>query len=70
MATKSASIPETLTFKVKAKSGSQRSEIRELADIFRGKIVDVGQSEIMIETALWRQGDKTHQGEDEMVTSR
>ena len=40
---------DLMLIKVKAKSGSQRSEIRELADIFRGKIVDVGQSEIMIE---------------------
>lgn len=40
---------DLMLIKVKAQSGSQRSEIRELVDIFRGKIVDVGQSEIMIE---------------------
>ena len=27
----------------------QRSEVRELVDIFRGRIVDVGQEEVMIE---------------------
>jgi acetolactate synthase I/III small subunit len=35
--------------KVKAEAGSVRSEIRELVDIFRGRIVDVGPNEIMIE---------------------
>jgi acetolactate synthase I/III small subunit len=35
--------------KVKAEAGSVRSEIRELVDIFRGRIVDVGPTEIMIE---------------------
>lgn len=35
--------------KVKAPSGGSRSEIRELVDIFRGRIVDVGPEEIMIE---------------------
>lgn len=35
--------------KVKAEAGNVRSEIRELVDIFRGRIVDVGPSEIMIE---------------------
>lgn len=32
-------------------SGPQRSEIRELADIFRGKIVDVGHHHVMVEIA-------------------
>jgi acetolactate synthase I/III small subunit len=35
--------------KIKAEAGSVRSEIRELVDIFRGRIVDVGPSEIMVE---------------------
>ncbi|MFM2001962.1 MAG: putative acetolactate synthase small subunit [Planctomycetota bacterium] len=35
--------------KVKAPPGGTRSEIRELVEIFRGKIVDVGPDEIMIE---------------------
>lgn len=35
--------------KVSAPPGGARSEIRELVDIFRGRIVDVGPSEVMIE---------------------
>ena len=35
--------------KVSAPSGGPRSEIRELVDIFRGRIVDVGPTEVMIE---------------------
>jgi len=35
--------------KVKADTGLIRSEIRELVDIFRGRIVDVGPAEMMIE---------------------
>ena len=35
--------------KVKAEAGHLRSEIRELVDIFRGRVVDVGPAEIMIE---------------------
>ena len=35
--------------KVKAEAGNVRSEIRELVDIFRGRIVDVGPTEIMVE---------------------
>jgi acetolactate synthase-1/3 small subunit len=35
--------------KVKAEAGNVRSEVRELVDIFRGRIVDVGPTEIMIE---------------------
>ncbi|TVQ03750.1 MAG: acetolactate synthase small subunit [Planctomycetaceae bacterium] len=35
--------------KVRAPSGGPRSEIRELVDIFRGRIVDVGPDEIMVE---------------------
>lgn len=40
---------DLMLIKVKAETGIQRSEIRELVDIFRGKIVDVGQSELMVE---------------------
>jgi len=40
---------DLLLLKVKAPAGSQRSEIRELVDIFRGRIVDVGPEEVMIE---------------------
>ena len=40
---------DLLLIKVKAPAGSVRAELRELADIFRGKIVDVGPDEIMIE---------------------
>jgi acetolactate synthase-1/3 small subunit len=40
---------DLLLMKVKATPGSTRSEIRELVSIFRGRIVDVGPEEIMIE---------------------
>ena len=40
---------DLMLLKVEAPPGSRRSEIRELVDIFRGKIVDVGASEMMIE---------------------
>ncbi|WP_146534488.1 acetolactate synthase small subunit [Rubripirellula reticaptiva] len=40
---------DLLLLKVKAPAGSARSEIRELVDIFRGQIVDVGPEEVMIE---------------------
>ena len=40
---------DLLLLKIKAPAGNARSEIRELVDIFRGKIVDVGREEIMIE---------------------
>lgn len=40
---------DLMLLKVKAEAGTQRSEIRELVDIFRGRIVDVGPDEIMIE---------------------
>jgi len=40
---------DLLLIKVQAPSGSSRSEIRELADVFRGKIVDVGPDEVMVE---------------------
>jgi acetolactate synthase-1/3 small subunit len=40
---------DLLLIKVQAPAGSVRAEIRELVDIFRGKIVDVGPEEVMIE---------------------
>jgi acetolactate synthase-1/3 small subunit len=40
---------DLLLLKIHAPAGNARSEIRELVDIFRGKIVDVGPDEIMIE---------------------
>ena len=40
---------DLLLMKVKAPAGSARSEIRELVDIFRGQIVDVGPNEVMVE---------------------
>jgi acetolactate synthase-1/3 small subunit len=40
---------DLLLMKVKAPPGNTRSEIRELVDIFRGKIVDVGPEQIMVE---------------------
>lgn len=40
---------DLMLLKVKSPQGGTRSEIRELADIFRGRIVDVGPEEVMIE---------------------
>ena len=40
---------DLMLLKVKSPPGGTRSEIRELVDIFRGRIVDVGAAEIMIE---------------------
>ncbi len=40
---------DLMLIKVKAPPGGQRSEIRELVEIFRGRIVDVGPEEVMIE---------------------
>jgi len=40
---------DLMLVKVKAAAGGQRSEVRELVDIFRGRIVDVGEDEVMIE---------------------
>ncbi|PAY16539.1 Putative acetolactate synthase small subunit [Stieleria neptunia] len=40
---------DLLLLKVQAPSGPKRAEIRELVDIFRGRIVDVGPEELMIE---------------------
>jgi acetolactate synthase-1/3 small subunit len=40
---------DLMLLKIKAPAGTTRTEIRELVDIFRGKIVDVGAEEIVIE---------------------
>jgi acetolactate synthase-1/3 small subunit len=40
---------DLMLLKVCAPPGSKRSEIRELVEIFRGRIVDVGEEEVMIE---------------------
>ncbi len=40
---------DLLLMKVKAPAGNRRSEIRELVGIFRGRIVDVGPEEVMVE---------------------
>lgn len=40
---------DLMLIKVKAASGPRRSEVRELAGIFRGRIVDVSSDELMIE---------------------
>jgi acetolactate synthase I/III small subunit len=40
---------DLMLIKVKTPAGAARSEIRELVEIFRGRIVDVGDQEVMIE---------------------
>jgi acetolactate synthase I/III small subunit len=40
---------DLMLVKVAVASGSARSEIKELVEIFRGRIVDVGPEEVMIE---------------------
>lgn len=40
---------DLLLMKVAAPPGGPRTEVRELVDIFRGKIVDVGPEEMMVE---------------------
>ena len=40
---------DLLLMRVKAPAGAQRQEVRELVEIFRGKIVDVGPEEVMVE---------------------
>jgi acetolactate synthase-1/3 small subunit len=40
---------DLMLIKVKAAAGGRRSEVRELVEIFRGRIVDVGEDEVMIE---------------------
>ena len=40
---------DLMLLKVKAPPGGKRTEVRELVEIFRGRIVDVGEEEVMIE---------------------
>lgn len=40
---------DLILLKIKAPPGGQRSEVRQLVEIFRGRIVDVGPEEVMIE---------------------
>lgn len=40
---------DLLLVKISAPAGGIRTEVRELVDIFRGKVVDIGPDEIMIE---------------------
>ena len=40
---------DLMLLKLKASPGGKRSEIRELTDVFRGRIVDVGAEEVTIE---------------------
>lgn len=40
---------DLMLLKVNAPPGGKRTEIRELVDIFRGRIVDVGEDQVMIE---------------------
>ncbi|MBC8875513.1 MAG: acetolactate synthase small subunit [Planctomycetes bacterium] len=40
---------DLMLLKVQAPAGGKRSEVRELVEIFRGRVVDVGEEEIMIE---------------------
>lgn len=40
---------DLMLIKVSAEPGTQRSAVKEMADIFRGRIVDVGATEVMIE---------------------
>ncbi len=40
---------DLMLIKIKTSDGAQRSEIRELTDIFRGRIVDVSPDDVMIE---------------------
>lgn len=40
---------DLMLIKVRAEPGPSRSEIRELVSIFRGRIVDVGRDQVMIE---------------------
>ncbi len=40
---------DLMLMKVQAPPGGKRTEVRELVEIFRGKIVDVGPEEVMIE---------------------
>ncbi|XZE19939.1 acetolactate synthase small subunit [Pirellulaceae bacterium SH449] len=40
---------DLMLIKVRVETGPQRTEVRELVEIFRGRVVDVGPEELMIE---------------------
>jgi acetolactate synthase-1/3 small subunit len=40
---------DLMLIKVKAPPGGKRTEVRELAEIFRGRVVDVGDDQLLIE---------------------
>jgi len=40
---------DLMLLKVRAPAGGKRTEVRELVEIFRGRVVDVGEEQIMIE---------------------
>jgi acetolactate synthase-1/3 small subunit len=40
---------DLMLIKVRVETGAQRTEVRELVEIFRGRVVDVGPEELMIE---------------------
>ncbi len=40
---------DLMLIKVRVETGAQRTEVRELVEIFRGRVVDVGPQELMIE---------------------
>lgn len=42
---------DLMLIKVRTDAGRHRSEIRELANVFRGKIVDVGEGDVIVEIA-------------------
>jgi acetolactate synthase I/III small subunit len=42
---------DLMLIKVRCESGAQRSEIRELAEVFRGRIVDVSAAEVVVEVS-------------------
>jgi acetolactate synthase-1/3 small subunit len=42
---------DLMLIKVHAGTGAQRSEIRELAEVFRGRIVDVTTAEVVVEVS-------------------
>ncbi|MBX7074428.1 MAG: acetolactate synthase small subunit [Pirellulales bacterium] len=42
---------DLMLMRVKATPGEQRTQVRELTDIFRGRIVDVGIDEVVVEIA-------------------
>jgi acetolactate synthase-1/3 small subunit len=40
---------DLMLVKVKAPAGGKRTEVKELTEVFRGRIVDVGVDEVMVE---------------------